>query len=136
MLQITVTLPFAGEVFDKMQQSHCINFKSLGYGDLRIGSQYITKTTLEALFQLSNCVVADDQGDEIVPQGDGTYPGLDSSKTYTVVDEQDLAEDESGTKILTFFSTHFERCCGLCYRSGITRLVSAKLLLVPVCSTS
>jgi hypothetical protein len=60
-----------------------------------LANKWVTKSRLEHLCQVENLVLADSEGEEIVPDPSGNFLGLSPVQPYTVVSEADLAgEDE------------------------------------------
>jgi hypothetical protein len=83
-----------------MNGDELVHFNSLHgmFGSIRIAKKYVSKNTLETLFQTSKgAILLDQEAEEVLPLENGLYPDLDPNITYTVVDEEHLekfTEDE------------------------------------------
>ncbi|KAF2069017.1 hypothetical protein CYY_009665 [Polysphondylium violaceum] len=74
--------------------SNEVHLVSLGYGELRLATQYCERKTLEDLFQTEDgLIIVDSEGEEIfVDPKTNLYP-LEPENTYTVISEKDLESD-------------------------------------------
>jgi len=71
-----------------------IDFFAHGYGTISLSSQYASQSILQRLFCIKDLVLIDMQGSEQFPDDQGYYPSCIPNKTYVVVSERDVEDEE------------------------------------------